>query len=221
MIPLAPLWALGVQELIGVVLVILFVVSAALQMLARKNQPQRPGGGRPPGRPAGGEVEDEIGEFLRRAAERGRPRQPPPLPKPRIAPPPAMAQVVGQHPVEAEVVRERALGNKLREQVGDYLDSGGFVRRASELGEEVAQADDLLEQRLEEKFDHEVSRLAGVPGESADAPGVAEAEQAEDRVAEFPPTAAAGLPVLLSTAENIRQAIIINEILNRPEDRWT
>lgn len=224
---LAPLWAQIPGELIGIAIMILvFVVPAILQMLNKKKEPQRPPGarrpaGRPAGQPAAGNVEDEIGEFLRRAAQRRGGREaPPPPPAPRQAPPPVMAQVVGGGPDEVEPVSEVPVGDQVREHVAEYLDTGKFDRRADELGDEVAQADEQLDQRLQQVFGHDVSKLARKPGESASAPGVAEAEEPEDRVAELPSTAAAGLPVLLSTSENIRQAIIVNEILTRPEDRW-
>ena len=36
-----------------------------------------------------------------------------------------------------------------------------------------------------------------------------------------PQTAAAGLAAMLADAQGIRQAILINEILQRPTDRWS
>ncbi len=231
MSPLAPLWALGAGDLIGIVLVILFIVIPAIaQVLSKIGKVQQPGGGARPGqppqarpparRPAGGGVEDEIGEFLRRVAQRlggqvaAEPHPPP------AAEPPIRAEAVAQQPVEAEIVREGPLGDRVRQQVKEHLNTGKFDRRASQLGDEVAQADEQLEDRLHKKFDHEVSRLAGRLGESATVPGVQEAGEVEDRLSEIPLTAAAGLAAMLGTAETARQAILINEILGRPEDRW-
>ena len=245
MSPLAPLLALDRGDLIWLIVVILFIVVPAIgQLLARMGRQQQPRVGRPPGRPLGGApagppprgapagrppggalagrppggLEDEIGEFLRRAAQQ---RQGQPAPPPRPAGRPHVAQPAGQQFVEAEVVRQPAIGDGIKQHLGEYLDAEEFRRRAAELGEEVAQTDDQIEQRLHAKFDREVSRLAGRPGESADAPRVEPAEEPEDRLAELPSTAAAGLAAMLSNDVGIRQAIVLNEILTRPEGRWT
>ena len=246
MSPLAPLLALDRGDLIWLIVVILFIVVPAIgQLLARMGRQQQPRGGRPPGPPPGGGapaggpprgalaarppgraaagrppggLEDEIGEFLRRAAQQ---RQGQPAPPPRPAGRPHVAQPAGQQLVEADVVRQPAIGDGIKQHLGEYLDAEEFRRRAAELGEEVAQADEHIEQRLHAKFDREVSRLAGRPGESADAPRVEPAEEPEDRLAELPSTAAAGLAAMLSNDVGIRQAIVINEILSRPEQRWT
>jgi len=203
MSPLAMLWAQGLGDLVIFILVVVIaIVSYVIQQIGRLRQPQRP-----PGAARGGDVESEIGEFLRRA---GRPRGPQKAPPPRPA----------EQPVAAEIV-ETPVGGRVTEHTQEYLNSSTFTRRAAELGGEVAQADDLLQQRLHQKFGREVGRLGAVRGESARPPAVAEAEGPEDRVGELPATAAAGLPALFSSTENIRRAIIINEILQRPQDRWT
>ena len=223
MMPWAPLWAAGFGDFIGIVIFILIIVVPAIvrmlkQAQQQKEQKQPRGGDRPPRAPqvdpaAGrhGNVEDDIGEFLRRAAERrggaAAPQPPPPI---------------RQQPVEvAEVAEEVPLGGQLREHVGEYLDSSEFQRRTAELGDEVAQADRLTEQRLHQKFDHEVGRLSGKPGESAAAPRTVEAPEPEDRTSEFPATDAVGVAAMLRDVDSIRQAVIISEILNRPEQRWT
>ncbi len=226
MMPWPPLWAIDIGQIIGIIVFLLVVVVPAIaQMLnkARLQQQQRRGGGPPPNAPqgvqAGGRqanVEDDIGEFLRRAAERrgGAAAAEPPPP---VRQPPVREQPL----VVAEVAEDAPLGGQLREHVGEYLDSSKFQRRASELGDEVAQADELIERRLHQKFDHEVGRLSGRPGESAFAPRTVEALEPEDRTSEFPPTAAVGVAAMLRDVDSIRQAIIISEILNRPLQRWT
>jgi len=240
MSPLPPLLAQGWQDLIWLIVVILFIVVPAIaQMLAKMGQQQRPGGGRPPGRPpaggppvagrpAAGGLEDEIGEFLRRAAQRreGQAAPPPPPDQPAVGArhpvgPPVMAQPARPQLVQAEVVRPQAIGEGIKQHIGEYLDPGEFQRRAAGLGEEVAQADEQIEQRLHARFDHEVSSLADTPGESAAPPPVHPAGEPEDRVGELPSTAAAGLAAMLGSSEGICRAIVINEILTRPEDRWT
>jgi len=234
MIRLTPLLAVDVGQVIWVIVVILFIVVPAIgQLLAKMGQQQRPGGGRPPGRPpagggpaagrpAAGGLEDEIGEFLRRAAQRRQGQAaPPPPPRGQPVGPPAVAQPARPQLVQAEVVRPQALGEGIKQHVGEYLDPGEFQRRAAGLGEEVAQADEQIEQRLHARFNHQVSSLADTPGESAAVARVEPAGEPEDRVGELPSTAAAGLAAMLGSSEGIRRAIVINEILTRPEDRWT
>ncbi|MBN2474922.1 MAG: hypothetical protein JXB62_09970 [Pirellulales bacterium] len=227
MIHFAPLWAQGWDDLIGIAVVILFiVVPAILQLLGKgvkgqqKPAPRRPPAPRGQGQPVAGDVEDEIGEFLRRAAQRRGGQQPPP-PPPQPARRPATAQVVVAQPVEAEVARPRALGNEVQEHVGQFLDAGKFKQRSSQLGTEVAHSDERIEDRLHKTFDHEVSQLTAVPGEAAASPRAEAPSEPEDRIEHLPVPAAAGLPALLSSPTNLRQAIVISEILQRPEHRWT
>ena len=222
---LVPLFAQGWGELIGFIITALIAVIYVIgQLLKVGQQPQQPPGGRPPGgggaagRPPGGGLEDEIGEFLRRAA---RHRQGQPAARPHPGGQPAAAGPAEPQIIEAEVVGQPAIGEGIKQHVGKYLDAGEFRRRAAELGEEVAQTDEQLEQRLHTKFDREVSRLTDRPGESASMPRAGQAEEPEDRLAELPSTAAAGLAAMLSRPESIRQAIVISEILTRPEGRWT
>ena len=70
-------------------------------------------------------------------------------------------------PVHAEVVADAPVGGKVEEHVKKYLDSEDFARRESQLGEEVAQADKAIDQHFSQVFDHQVSRLASLPGEAA------------------------------------------------------
>jgi hypothetical protein len=70
-------------------------------------------------------------------------------------------------------------------------------------------------------FDHNLSQLESVAGETAAPPVAAEpAELAEPTIADIPITSAAGLAALLASTESVRQAIVLNEILHRPEERW-
>ena len=216
----APLFA-GIEDVIGIIIFILVIVVPAIARMLNKAQQQQRGGGPPPGPPQGGQagarhgnVEDDIGEFLRRAAERRGGAA-------AAEPPPPVRQQPLDMPVVAEVAEEAPLGGQLREHVGEYLDSSRFQRRASELGDEVAQADRLTDRRLHQKFDHEIGQLSGTPGESAEPLRTVESPEPEDRTSEFPPTAAVGVAAMLRDVETIRQAVIISEILNRPQQRWT
>jgi hypothetical protein len=240
--PLGPLLAAG-DDLIGALIVLLVIaVPAIFNLMARWKEAQKEaarrmrGGARPGaaprgpiqvgGVPAGGRpdaVKDEIAEFLRRAAQ-GRagareaaapqpPRRPPQPPRPAFGPPAPRAPV----PVELEVVEEPALGKGVVTHVQEYLDSKEIVEHVQKLGAEVDQTDERLEEHLHETFDHKLSRLGRLPDE----PREPESEQPPEAAGpEMPSTAAAGFAALLADATSVRQAIILNEILRRPEDRW-
>jgi len=194
---------------------------------------QRPGQARPgQPRPAAAEAEDEISQFLRAAAgrrnqakqqearpqeaqrqisRRQRPSRQQPSQQPRRQKQAPRRQREIETPVEAMVVEERPVGGRVSEHVDQYLSSDEFGQRAHQLGQEVSQADQRVEEHRREVFDHQVGTLSNKE----------ESMSAERPVAEeFPMTTAAGLAALLADTNSIRQAIVINEILTRPEDRW-
>ena len=205
-----PLLAAGdIETLVKIGALFLFFLLPALgRMLAKGKQAQPPAGAPArPQRPVPPQVADEIGEFLRRANEHRAAEQPPPQPaKPKPLPP-------VQQPVRAEVVAEVPVGTQVNEQVKKYLDTQSFSRREEALGKEVAQADQEIDQHLHQVFDHSLSRLETVVGETAAAavepPEVADAA-----------TFATGLLALVTSPDSLRQAVILSEILHRPEERW-
>jgi hypothetical protein len=180
-------------------------------------------------------VKEEIDEFLSRAAQKKQGQATPADPTRRISQPMSplaqredptrrisqptapLAQRVG--PVEAEVVRERPVGGAVSAHVKKYLDEKEFDQRASKLGGEVAAADTKIEQHLQQVFGHGISKLAAKPGETAAPPTPQTAGIFQDEPAALP-AAGLGLAALLNNIDNLRQAIVINEILKRPSDRW-
>jgi hypothetical protein len=184
----------------------------------QQQRPARPAAGpqRPPGqqgRPAGAgqdPLKDEIGEFLRRAAERrtggpaqagGRPAPPPPVAPvpPQAARPsrPAPAPTrPSPRPVQAQVVRPTAPPRVVeRPVVLDHLTS------------ELELVDEEMEKHIHDVFEHRVGTLTRAQSEAiAKAVGT--------------PTAALGLAAMLRDPLSLRQAIVLNEILHRPEHRW-
>lgn len=207
------------DDLIWIVLVILFVVVPAIgQMLAKAKRGQAGRGGAQPGpRPPGQQqpkkdLADEIGEFLRRAAQkRGagagqpqaqqqRPRQQRPAPR----------------PVQVEVVEpERPpVGEGLKQRVAQDIDTTKFKTRAAGLGRVAAQSEAKTKERLRKKFDRKLGQLESTRSV------VEEAASPEDGTLFIPATGAAGLAALLSEPQALRQAVVLHEILKRPEDRW-
>ena len=67
-----------------------------------------------------------------------------------------------------------------------------------------------MNERLHGVFDHSLGQLQEAPSDTSS--GAASPTE--------PPPLAASLLAALSSPENIRQAIILNEVLQRPEGRW-
>lgn len=226
------LWGVDLGDVIGVIVVLAIIVfSGLMQMLGKAKQAQQPAPGRPrPGgraragqprgkaRPAAaGKLDDEIADFLRRAAQR---RKPPPAQRP-IAPRPAAA-ARGPQPgrVIAEVVPEPAGAEHVAEHVRRHLDTSDIAQEAASLGAEVVRAERKFEQHLQTAFSSGAS--AGSPPAAQTAATAAQpaASAAQPASPALPATAAAGLAALLADTNNARLAIVLNEILARPEERW-
>ena len=174
-------------------------------------------GRRPPGeqgRPqqaGAGEIEilleDQDAVPQRRLSEPFRPVEqhgPAPVPQP-VAPAPRKARpqrpsVQPRHETVAEHVAETVAAR-----------SRAAAERASRLGQQIIEDDHQFDVQLKAKFDHTVGTLTGS--------GIVAAEQ-EAAAARAADTPAAHIAVMLASPEGVRQAIVINEILSRPIDRW-
>jgi hypothetical protein len=207
----APLLAAGDAELIKVVIIVVFGILVGIGKfvaMLQKNKPPAPMGQRPaPPPPAN--AGDEIEAFLRRAATKPRtaakaaPVRRPPQPQPR----PAV-----EKPVQAQVVSNEPVGARIAKEVDRDLDTQEFTSRTTQLGSEVTAADRQIDEHLHQVFDHHVSDLELLPGEAA-AAGPSETPQPSIGIA-------IELTDLLANPASVRQAIVLNEILRRPEERW-
>ena len=240
-----PLAAGDIGSVIGAILVVVFIVIRVISQITaslREAQRPRPGSGGPilkpggqpvlqpgPGQP-GGSASDplsrEIDEFLQRAARRREGGPPatnePPVPVDPAAGPfrPPRQPLRWEEPVEAQVIEESPT-TSVAEHVRRRMSSPQFGRLDSDLGKEVAQADEKIEHRLQSVFSHKVSRLSDQAGETSQSPVAQEAPLSQDRVTRAPNRMAADIAALLSNRATVRQAILLGEILNRPESRWT
>jgi hypothetical protein len=205
------------MEPIVFVVIVLFILVPLIGVVASK---MREVSQQQPGRPmAQGDtrrIQEQIDEFLRRASQRaGQPQQP--------KPPPAKPAV----PVAVEVLDDDQVGSGVGQQVNKYLDTSEFRRRSEALGGEVVQADEQFTQQVRKAFSGEVGRLSSRRGQTAAAPEVDEVEVVEaapegsDDAArptlDALPDAGSGLADLLGSSDNISHAVIMYEILNRPE----
>jgi len=237
------LLAADLEDLIFPAVVILFLLISALgQVLAKIRETQRvedarrrgpaarPGGARPGGSPPGqGALRREVGGLQREggrpgaaggarpaqqkgATPPGRPGGRPAAPEQRRGPPPVQAEPV----VPVVVVDDAGVTEHVRSHVPAHelgaMRSGRAPHRT--------EPDDVMRDHLHDVFDHGLGMLGAVPGGSAEGAQAEEAEAPDDRVRSVPGAAAAGLAALLADAATLRQAIVLNEIFQRPEHRW-
>ncbi|HQU42188.1 MAG TPA: hypothetical protein PK867_05225 [Pirellulales bacterium] len=207
--------ALWIKVVGGVIVALIYLVNYAAQAAGKgqKRPPMRPEARPDPRarpRPAGRqEVQDEVAEFLKRAAEKrtaGRPAEQPPPPQRRALPRSAGAPT--PEIVEARAVEEMP-SNRWPEPVQSHVDTHQLSDRA----EQLAHADrgDAAFQAHMQLFDHQVGRIH-------------EAAQPTSETQAGGPGQAAGTPLsdvfarLLADPQNLRQVIVLNEIMERP--RW-
>jgi hypothetical protein len=118
-------------------------------------------------------------------------------------------------PVDADVV---LLDEPRRESVASsvekHLQTGSFEKRAAHLTDDITRAEEQMEEHLQAAFGRRVGTLADAPiaaGPVTDTP-VAAIDDA--------PPAAAAFAQILRTPQGMREAIVLGEILARPEHRW-
>jgi hypothetical protein len=227
-----PLIAAAQDWLTFIIPIVLFIVWVLNQVIGRLAQPQNPPVRRPvaqpqqPPRPQPDKVDEEIEAFLRRAAQtRGqqprpaKPARPAPSAPPRtLVPrgePVSTARRGANDLVQVEMVDEEeegpagSRGISVSEHVQRHLDTREFQQRASTITK-VDQADEQLEQRLHQHFDHRVGTLGG----PTDAKQIAAAASAAATATKI---TAGGVYAMLKDPNSLRNAIILQEILRRPE----
>lgn len=210
--------------------------------------PQLPKGPRPPmpnaPQPVGGQQADQlrnqVEEFLRRA---GRPPQAA-EPKQQVSQPRPTSEIellVGDVPREPQ--SRPAIGEKLpsaarssgpdkqrsgrrskrRQSVAEHVAeavaghvaqsvasrSDSMAQKTSRLGQRILAEDEEFDIKLKAKFDHTLGTLS-------------ERTIEVQTTSPSPPvmTPAAQIAAMLANPEGVRQAVILNEILHRPSDRW-
>jgi hypothetical protein len=174
-------------------------------------------------RPNDKQIRDEVDEFLRNAG-RERPAEKPPEP-----PRPSRIEIIDEPAADnpkprrlidreqhADIVDSRlqearmlGKGSDVARHVAEHLTAGRLGEHAAQLGHDIEQTDERLEARLKAKFNHRLGRLDDGNDPSPTA----------TRNREASPLAAEILD-LMQSPEGVRQAIVLNEILTRPADRW-
>ena len=182
-------------------------------------------------------MRDEVEEFLKRVAQMRQaaeaqakaqqqrpkpaaPQAPAPqrtVPAQRPVPPqrlvPARQEVAYVEPALAEVVEPEEIDRTegfSRRVANDLRGSAQIAEHTRRLGEEVDLADDKLAAHLHQVFDHDLGRLKKTASETAATPVAAAVSD----------VTVSELLKLLRSPNSIRDAIIMSEVLKRPDDRW-
>ncbi len=191
----------------------------------------RPGPARP-APPGPVDPREEVAEFLRRAQQRrqeGGPKRTSSLPerKPRpVAGPqpparpaakpavlkPATPPVVKEVAKPAESPLGRRLGDRMATSSG--LGSGAAPERLPTLGSDVGRRS--LEMEFYDPYEPLLGRLRGAADTKGDS--VQSASGEADRAALT--ATAAGIVEILNSGDRLRTMVILNEVLQRPIDRW-
>lgn len=193
-------------DLVTIGFLLVFIIVPLIRMVVSKMREMAlPTNPLPPDQNDSGRIQEQIDEFLRRAARRG-------------------GQPVVEKPLPVEVLAEEdaPVGGRVGQQVQKYMDTSDFRRRSEALGGEVAQSDQQFTQKVGQAFSGQVGRLASRPGEAAQPMEVVKAEASIPEYLSRPtldalPIAGSGLAELLGSPENIVQAVVMAEILRRPE----
>jgi hypothetical protein len=111
--------------------------------------------------------------------------------------------------MEAEVIET------VEDHVRKHVPAAQSTRVGPQLGKEVADVDQRMREHLHSVFDHHLGRLSDSATAAGAAPATAPAAAAEASEP-APPDLAANLAAMLFQPEGLRQAVLLNEILNRP-----
>ena len=153
--------------------------------------------------------------------------QPPAYGQPRAAPPrmtSAPQSLSQQQSYSAPTMSQTVVAAELAEETDRIASSvAAHLRGAEQISEHTAHlsdrvdaADDVMDARLHQTFDHQVGRLK----QTTQATAAVSRLDANATAATVAKATVLGIAHMLQSPENIRSAIILNEVFNRPIDRW-
>lgn len=185
-------------------------------------QQRRPQGQVPAGAP---DPADEVEAFLRRAAERRagqaardvevlNPQQLAQQRRGTAGNRPASAPAV-QTPVPIEAVETESPRESVADHVRHHMEAAPFRDFASRRSQ-IESSEKIAEAHVHQVFDHQLGSLGAGLGEGG---STGRPIELGDAVAGTP-TAAAGFAAMLGSAQSLRNAIILQEVLRRPEEIW-
>jgi hypothetical protein len=198
---------------------------AARQREAQQRRRAAPPGERPlnpkpqPPQPQGqAQLNAEIEQFLKRANERRleKARRADPVRTPIAAPKPAAPPPPREKPVDVVPLEHRDF-DSVAASVEQHLGGRGFNERAAHMVDDIVEADEERARHLKQVFEHRLGNLDSGAAIARQAPADVEAAPL---TREDPAATAKALAGILANQQNIRQAIVLKEILERPVDRW-
>jgi hypothetical protein len=198
------------QALIPVIFIVFWVLSQVMGGDGAKKKQAPPQGQPAPPNNDGG-VRGEIDSFLRQMKEQaGIPVDGEDEDWDDIedVEPTARPQVM-----EAELVDPHGSPLTARHSI-DQTDER-FDARSERLGMEVGSADEKMDSHVHQVFDHELSAIGHESDEHSQdtdgAPSISRRKVSK---------VAGDIRQMLSGAQGVRKAVIMSEIINRPDDRW-
>lgn len=156
-------------------------------------------------------IANEIETFLRKVRGEDPPASQgssPVRPTPVVARTPLRDEPPVAEPIAATVIETVAGRTGTHDATGDR-----FAAQASRLGADVGHTGERVEQHMQEAFDHAVGSLADT---STPAEGAHDLGDEDFSI----PVSASEYRDLLNSPESIRKAVVLNEILSRPTERW-
>lgn len=169
----------------------------------------------------------DIEEFLRRAAERRAPQPPAAAPARRPPQAPQPYQILGDDDVvdgeivDADIVEDPGImsGRNVGDHVAQHIDTSDFGERISQLGVDVDQADDRMEAHMHEYFEHSLGDLGAKTSRASDSTldddsGPQLGANDQKKLPRF------NIRKLMRSPGSIRDAIVLSEILRRPDNSW-
>ncbi len=184
---------------------------------------------RPPQAAPGDPLQSEIEEFLRRAS--GRKDGGAPAARNPNQPQPTKVRTAGVNPaarkprpIQPASARTKAAAappalpdtpDGIDQHVKKYLSTTDFDRRVSQLSS-IDRKEQEFDQQVNQTFAHEVGHLKGSAIAVAGEAPVTSAAAPEPQLANTQNS----LAKLLSSPANLKSAVVLNEILQRPSHRW-
>jgi hypothetical protein len=217
---IVPIWA-DAEWIKLVIPIVMFSIYILNMLLGAKSPAAKQARARqqarvnPPPPPAADKqrVEDEVGEFLRRAAQQRSGKENRPAPAAQAAKPPKPARKpLADTAASREIATPTAVEGRPRTLATSITDSYAQRNRPERVAasSEVTQAVDSMESHLAQTFDHSLGAMSG-SGSSTGG----------EKTAATPPSSTANeLVAMLRDPQSIREAIVISEVLRRPEERW-
>lgn len=220
MFAFAPLIAFDLWEALPIVVVVVLWILGAVNQFITKNREaaakQRAGQNQAGAPPQGADAQrNEVEEFLRDVVKRRGKDGPPRKVKPRemevelLEPEPEETRrLVQARPTEASIRLKKRLADEVR----------GKSRKPPKPQSNVELADERMVKHMQEVFDHNLGTLT--------ADSITEAEDVTQGASAFrqkiatSSITAAGLGAMLRDQQSLKEAIVLMEILKRPEERW-